>query len=69
MRTLSGVMDIFCILKGVRVTWDFSFVKTAHLRSVHINLHKFYLKKKQKTKTKYKADEKELQILILVEAE
>lgn len=63
MRTLSGVMNIFCILKGVRVTWDFSFVKTAHLRSVHINLHKFYLKKK-----KYKADEKEWQILILVEA-
>ena len=63
MRTLSGVMNIFCILKGVRVTWDFSFVKTAHLRSVHINLHKFYLKKK-----KYNADEKEWQILILVEA-
>ena len=63
MRTLSGVMNIFCILKGVRVTWDFSFVKTAHLRSVHINLHKFYLKKKNN-----KADEKEWQILILVEA-
>ena len=64
MRTLSGVMDIFCVLKGVRVTWDFSFVKTAHLRSVHISLHKFYLKKKKK----YKADEKGWQILIPVEA-
>lgn len=46
MRTPSRVMEMFYILIGVRVTQDFPFVKTVHLRFVHINLNKFYLKKK-----------------------
>ena len=65
MRTLSRVMEMFYILIGVRVTQDFPFVKTVHLRFVHINLNKFYLKKK-KSSTRQGVDEKEWQILILV---
>lgn len=41
---------MFYILIGVRVTWDFPFVKIVQLKFVHFDIHKCYF-----IKIKYEA--------------
>lgn len=75
MRELAGVMKMFYILIGTRITWDRPSVKIVQLRFLYFNLYKFYLKKiftLKKSSTKQRVDgrinEKEWQMLVLVEA-